>query len=170
MMGRSGTGRPCASTLLVGIWGNVRIRSRSRLFCREAGSFAERSVLLPASCCFAYRDFVFDPSKCGPFGTYFPVSWSGPVVMARDDGGRSARMNYKSGKSRERAKEWPSRRTVTGAPETGAQPPTTPPPSSCGAAAVPPSASLPSSSDPDSGSATGGHLRQKRTAHHRPFV
>ena len=121
-MGRSGTGRPCASTLLVGIWGNVRFRSRSRLFCREAGSFAERSVLLPASCCFAYRDFVFDPSKCGPFGTYFPVSWSGPVVMARDDGGRSASVNYKSGKSRKRAKEWP-RRTVTGAPETGAQPP-----------------------------------------------
>ena len=101
------------------------------------------------SCRFGSRDFVLVPSKWGPFGTYyFPSCFgSGPVILLwRGMTGGSARMNYKPGKSREKAKEWP-RRTVTGAPETGAQLPPTPPPSGCGAAAAPPSASLPSSSD-----------------------
>ena len=106
----------------VGIWGNVRFRSGSRLFCREVGSFAEF-----LSFCFSGR--FARPVEMWAFRfseLAFPVSWSDPVVMAMvmawDDGGRSARMNYKPGKSWEKADEWP-RRTATGAPETGAQPP-----------------------------------------------
>ena len=43
--------------LLVGIWGNVRFRSGSRLFCREAGYVAGFFPL------FVSRGFLFDRSK-----------------------------------------------------------------------------------------------------------
>ena len=93
--------QPAQRTPLLSVTVEEYGKNKKRLLAREVGSFAGFLPLwFPGLCVRPVENW--DLSEL-----ILPVSWSGPVVVAWNDGGRSARMNYKPGKSREKAKEWP---------------------------------------------------------------